>query len=40
MQKFGEEGVDAHEDLNLEMLEVVHVAGAHPDRMIRRLLSG
>ena len=39
MQKLGEEGVDAHEDLNLDMLETVHVAGAHFDRMIKRLLS-
>jgi CRP-like cAMP-binding protein len=39
MRRFGQKGPDAQDDLNLEMLETIHVAGARFDRMIKRLLG-
>ena len=39
MSRFGKDGADAHDELNLELLDTVHIAGARFDRMIKRLLG-
>jgi CRP/FNR family transcriptional regulator, cyclic AMP receptor protein len=36
---FGKGAPESEEDLNLDMLETVHIAGARFDRMIKRLLG-
>ena len=38
-RRLGREEPALHEDINIDMLDNVHVAGAHFDRMIKRLLG-